>query len=61
MVKARKQPIQDPVQEEENLLQVVKAAVIRAGRPADFPDYDRDLIQLRDALVEENLSDDQAS
>jgi DNA helicase-2/ATP-dependent DNA helicase PcrA len=61
MVKARKQVSPQAVQEEEKLLQVVQAAVRRAGRPAEFPDYDQDLLQLRDALSEEKLTDDQAS
>jgi hypothetical protein len=61
MVKARKQETADVVREEENLLHVVQAAVRRAERPAEFPDYDRDLVQLRDALSEEKLPDDQAS
>jgi DNA helicase-2/ATP-dependent DNA helicase PcrA len=61
MVRARKHETSDVVQEEEQLLQTVQAAVRRAERPAEFPDYDRDLVQLRDALSEEKLPDDQAS
>ena len=61
MVKNRRQATPLIVREEEDLLKVVQAAVHRAERPAQFPDYDRDLVQLRDALSEEKLPDDQAS
>ncbi len=48
------------VEEEERLLAQVRAVLGRATGLGELPDYDGELLALRDALAEERLADDRA-
>ncbi len=52
---------EEEIREEEQLCQKVRHALISYIQPADLPDYDARLLQLRDAVAQEKLMEDQAS